>query len=100
MTTPYNQLRQLLTDRLPQKPKTFDNFFIEQDFDLQDILLAIGRVEPKVAVGLDNVFVAFCTAYYEHPDGYIEQNWVHYDLTKPFADQSDEVLLALIELIK
>lgn len=132
--TPYNQLRQLLTERLPHlkelsfgceiKLRDFDQnhiflteyigdqrFYTEHIYDetiysfengvyipeiighpptLQDVLLVIDIKRSGIetayrtkSAGLD---LPFCEETY--------------DLTKPLADQSDETLLALIELIK
>lgn len=93
MTTPYNQLRQLLTDRLPEKPKTFDNFFIEQVFDLQDVFCVMGENPDKTFT--INTYGEIAEECYVG-----ERTECVYDLTKPLADQDSETLLEIIELIR
>lgn len=140
--TPYNQLRQLLTERhehlrelsfgceikgnngkiatIIEKNKPREDVYriitgdglcsTEKGFEvlniilghpptLQDILLAVNKIaqvsEKAMLFDLSSSRILISTGI-----GNWTRQSIHYDLTKPLADQDGETLLALIELIK
>lgn len=103
--TPYNQLRQLLMERLGYKNVTelYERYEIGEPYEeytLQDVLLAIkeryaNNNDLGICLDLGGSEILVLS---KEPTR--TKQFMPYDLTKNLANQSDETLLALIELIK
>lgn len=112
--TPYNQLRQILTDSLlnrfveTESPESSENLYDSCGGNIDNayqIGYNEGEIDAQNIPILEDILQVLKNKYYEANLSFVNYAGVEkilnmYNLTKPLAHQSDETLLAIIELLK